>query len=617
MGERIADLPPSTQPQVGRGPGRPLRLALLGLALGFPLGAASGQVDRRAPRASEQRCAGCHPSQVEGWVQSGMARSVDVLRPEELAGLEPVLEAETGFRYRFLADEGRPRIQESWSNPGAREPEATREFPLRFAIGAGRLDRSYVLERSGRMWFAPLEVIGRGPERRAVLGPGHTMRPGTRFDLPIERDCLGCHASGLPPEAYPLNVFPSPEDWRPEGLSCDACHGAVELHAEWQERDLAGDRTSGADPILRHGELERPERLSVCAVCHLQGDARFDLTPTVFGPIGARPEPGGDLLEKRAVFVAAEPSAEVGFVSHVERLVLSRCYTRTDAGPLQLDCTTCHDPHRPLDDPREKARVRNACLDCHGHSERQVSCAREARPSDPDCVSCHMPEVPVFDVEHVRIHDHFVRRRPEPPPAESELRTAEAPDGNWKRFLWPERPLEPADPPDLRMMAWVQGKHWNKAAHLVARAPGPTTRSLPLYHHLRGFLLEELGRAQDARASYEQALALAPGLPATRLNLGLLLAQLGDVHAGLTMLSALAEDHPLCDAAWRHRAAALFERGHPEEVQQNLERAFTLHPQASLASLLADFLESRGKPALAQEWRARAKEHDPRLPSPR
>ena len=136
----------------------------------------------------------------------------------------------------------------------------------------------------------------------------------------------------------------------------------VEAHADWRERELAGERPAGSDPVLDHGALSLEERLSVCARCHLQGDARIALRP---GERGV-PPPGGDLLERWAVFLPPADDGEIAFVSQVERLVASPCYTTSlEGGREPLSCESCHDPHRSLGDARERERVRKGCLACH------------------------------------------------------------------------------------------------------------------------------------------------------------------------------------------------------------------------------------------------------------
>jgi len=169
-------------------------------------------------------CADCHPAETAGWRETGMARALEPLRPGELDGLEPVVEEATGLVYALEETASGPRLVETL--PGS-DPPHEASWPLRFAVGAGMLDRSYVLAAHGRWWFAPLEVVserasrhGESTVRHAALSPPHAIEPGSRADLPITNECLACHTDRLPPERWPLNLAVEGEAWRPSGVTC-------------------------------------------------------------------------------------------------------------------------------------------------------------------------------------------------------------------------------------------------------------------------------------------------------------------------------------------------------------------------------------------------------------
>jgi len=553
-----------------------------------------------------ESCGDCHEAIVEDWRATPMARALGPVVPEELEGLRSVVDA-AGYRYAFEVVDGVPYIVETRDD----RPEHRFAAPLAFAIGAGVVDRSYVARLGSFDWFAPLEVVATGEGRFAALAPGHEVQPGSRFEVGITNECLGCHTDALPPERFPLNVAP-PDHWEPRGLSCRSCHGAAEAHANWQYADLAGESPEGRDPILRAETLTRTERMSICAACHLQGDARIALGPDAVGP----PPPGVDVLERRALFVAREPSQDVGFVSQTERLVLSECYLRSDA----MTCGTCHDPHRALSDERERRRVRDACRACHPdggphastRADEASACSRMPAPADGDCASCHMRVTGVFDVAEVEIHDHFIRTDPGPPSRPGELRFPESAEGDWRRFRWPGEPApEHVDDPGLWMMALNHGGHLDRAVELVDDEPGPTVALLPMYHHVRGSLLERAGRTSDAIAAYARALELDPRLAASAINLGLLLGSEGRIDRGRAHLDRVLERFPRAVGAPRNRAALAYMQGDAEGFERDLVRAFETQPTGELAQLIADWKKSRGDAAGFARWSARARRLDP------
>lgn len=592
---------------------------VLAAPLLIPLVAFQAEAAARAELLTQ--CADCHPAQTTSYARTGMARALEPLRAGELAGLAPVVEPTTGFTYAFEGDGAGARLVETWSGAGSAGRAPWRDSaPLAFAIGAGELDRSFAVQRAGRWWLAPLEVLGHGAGRHAALAPGHAMAPGTRFTLPVTPECLGCHTDAPPPRDWPLNrAAPA---WEPRGISCAACHGELEEHVR-----VHGGSERAADPLAR--PWSRVQRMERCAACHLQGDARIELDPARLGP----PPPGTPLLDTRAVFVAREPGDEIGFVSHVQRLVLARCYLESATFPDGgLACESCHDPHRSLSEPAERALVRDACNACHEPSAtrappstRASACAlaSTARPAGRDCVDCHMRRTGVFDVAEVAIHDHWIRRTPpapSPPTTPARLRFPESPSGDWRVFAWPDAapaggptPAS-ADDPGPWTMALFHGSHAERAREYLTRGVGARAKDLPMLHHVRGSLLEQAGEVDAARQAYQRALALDPALAASATNLAPLLARAGEAAAGRRLLDELIQRHPLADTAYRNRAVVRLALGDEAGFRADLENAMRLLPDAGLAQALGRVAERRGDTAGAARWREEALRLDPRGP---
>lgn len=558
--------------------------------------------DPSAADLGAERCLDCHAATVEAYARTGMARALGPLAAGEFDGLGEVDAGVEGLRYHFeggalRADGSRAPawlVESAPGQPG--EPRKRRSAALAFAIGAGVLDRSFAADLHGRLWFAPLEVLsahGESP-RRAAPAPGQAIEPGLGFTTPIAEECLACHTDRLPPRGYPANLAPAHDsDWTPRGLSCAACHGAVEAHADWREAELSGAAPGGSDPILRHGSLTLEERLSVCARCHLQGDARIALH------VGERgvPPAGGDLLQRRAVFVPAVPDEDVAFVSQVERLVASTCYLasrRDDDRSAGLSCETCHDPHRSTADARERARVRDGCLRCHASGETGESgrsaCAlpREARGAS-DCASCHMPLVEVFDLPHVRVHDHRIAREPASTRSYEAPRVKHSRDGRLAAFAWPgrQRP-ELADDPGLALMAAVVAGFPQRALEHLEREPAPRVRELATWQHLRAMLLEGQGRFAEAAEAYAAALSRDREHVESAVNLSLVLGRLGRAREGLELATRVLYRHPAADGALRNRALLHLELGERAAARADLEAAYALHPLPAVARALED-----------------------------
>ena len=562
-------------------------------------------------------CRDCHAELVSSWAETPMARALGPVSSAELAGLAVLdsVASRSGFAYGILpTPEG-----EAFVLGETRGPSHSLGAELLFGIGAGVRDRSLAIQHGSSMFFAPLEVLTVPGGRALALAPGEMIAPGGRFGLPLSPECLGCHTDAPPALDFPVNLVPA--DFAPRGISCAGCHGSareLETHVTFQEADLAGEAPAGADPLLRLGQLERTLRLSVCAACHLQGDARIELQNQTLGHF----EPGTDITRARAVFVGKLATDEVGFVSQTERLALSRCFLATE-----LDCTTCHDPHRALSVERE--RVRAECTTCHTGPAR-VSCSRVPGTEPPglsasapgdhlvDCVTCHMPLTGVFDVAGVTVHDHWIRSSPVALLARTpdQIRFPEAPDGNWRRFVWPGGAAPPTlDDLGLWMTAFQSGGHTAQALELVDAEPGSGASGLAMYHHVRAVLLEAVERREEAATEYRTALSIDPALGASATNLGLLLALLGRPQEGLIVLDGLVRRFPKADGALRNRALVRLDLGDLLGFRTDLEAAFQLAPTAELARLLGQSFRDAAPErdmVKAKRYNQLAQELDPR-----
>jgi predicted CXXCH cytochrome family protein len=552
------------------------------------------------------QCADCHPAESAAYAGTAMARALGGLRPGELSDLAPVEDARSGFTYAFEGE----RVVETRALPsGAPWRDAA---GVAFAIGAGTVDRAYAVRRGGRLWLAPLELLTKDGERRAALAPAHVIRPGTRFDQPVTTECLACHTDHLPPRDWPLNR--EPEGFAVRGISCAACHADLPGHVAARSAELEGGR-GPPDPLQAERAWSRTLDMERCAACHLQGDARIELVPGRVGP----PPPGTPLLASRAVFVEREPREEIGFVSHVERLVLSRCYldsiARADGG---LRCESCHDPHRALSEPDERARVRAACLACHADRDAapgeaaRCTLERAARPPQRECVDCHMRRTGVFDVAEVEIHDHWIRRRTPEPSRAGPLRFPASPTGDWRLFAWPGEAAPDAGDPGPWTLALAHGGHLERAREQAARGTGQRAALLPMLHHVRGSLFERAGELAAARAAYQRALELDPTLAEATINLAPLLARMGSPDAGLALLDDLLALHPLADTAYRNRAVIHAALDDEPSFRADLEAAQRLRPDAELARALARHAERRRDEEAVRRWTAEAHRLDPR-----
>jgi hypothetical protein len=313
------------------------------------------------------------------------------------------------------------------------------------------------------------------------------------------------------------------------GVSCESCHGPGEAHV------------GGALDIVNPAKLDPERRESVCAQCHLTGEARIVRR----GHMHAF-QPGERFADHEAAFIRAG-GGEMKVTGHFEKLGLSAC---RKASGQKLWCGTCHEPHGA------KVDVGARCVSCH----QPRRCHR-----GEDCVSCHMPKSPARDVEHAVYTDHSIPRRPAPArpvrpgtplvlfdgdkPSERDLGLAYASISGFEtraRGLLEKAVTQyPDDVPVLVHLAYLydRGAQEEKAMLLYQRAlrldPSQETAAANL-----GSAWIKRGRADDAARLWRDALARNPGLEPVRINLAGAQYRAGDRDGARETLRKLLELNP-------------------------------------------------------------------------
>jgi tetratricopeptide (TPR) repeat protein len=481
----------------------------------------------------QQRCISCHDDIHASFKETGMGRSFykpDPLQMIESFGPEvAVTDVHSGYQYHpfwkgkemFLLEFRMERNDTVYR----------RTEKIDYIVGSGHQTRSYLLDRGGFFYEAPITWYVQAG--KWDLSPGYEQGKNSRFSREIGLECMACHNSRPDFAVGTENFFRSVG----QGIDCESCHGPGELHIRKMEAGQEADVGLEADPsIVNPARLPVALQFDVCMQCHLQGLNVYQPGKSILDF-----RPGMPLTSVMNVVVEEPTESEsFGIASHAQRLMESTCFIQSGE---KLTCTTCHDPHHSLKTNTHDA-YRNSCLSCHSEGKKMCSERAELRNSSNDnCAGCHMRKGGTSDIPHVTFTDHRIRILSDStPPAVSSgmlklicATQKQAPDDIMARawLLYFER-----NSPDPALLERVEGKlgegnHFEKASlhyykgryEEALREINVAVQAFPddaWIAFRKGEILEALGRVAEASAVYAEAFRKHPDAVDAGLKSGVL-----------------------------------------------------------------------------------------------
>jgi tetratricopeptide (TPR) repeat protein len=386
---------------------------------------------------------------------------------------------------------------------------------LDYFIGSGAHGRSYLFAYDRFLFQAPFTWYTQ--QNKWDSSPGYELDRGLRWSRPVEPNCLWCHASEAKPIFGTLNRYADPPFV--SGVTCERCHGP------------GSDHVMGRGAMVNPAKLDALRRDSICAQCHLSGEARIEKADKRLAMY--RP---GDLLSEYVVFFTADHGA-MKATSHYERLEASAC---KQASGDKLWCGTCHSPHRRI-------ATNSACQSCHQPNE----CER-----GPGCSSCHMPKKPVVDGGHGVLTDHSIPRRaasPEETPATT-LRP-------WRGYESSRRELGLAY---AEVSIRTGSDRQRETALEMLNIENADAEVLVRLAHL----VQQKGEHSRAAELYRRALRLKPGVVTALVNLGAYEARQGAYETAISLWRRALEANPAQSEAARNLSTLLNALGRRSEAAQ-------------------------------------------------
>jgi Cytochrome c554 and c-prime/Tetratricopeptide repeat len=402
-------------------------------------------------------CAPCHPRIAADYAGTPMARSSGHVERIDSAQFTAAGQRYRVMNNRLYFDQG--------------------DAPFDYFIGSNTEGRSYLFSREGHLFELP--VTWYQQSRKWDASPGYEYETEVRLNRPIDPTCLGCHASRIQPIYGTQNRYADPP-FLEGGVSCERCHGPGSEHI----------RNPAVVHMVNPAKLEREERDSVCAQCHLIGEARIDRPGRRF----AEYRPGAKLSDYVTYLVWKDRDPAMKVTSHVEKLASSRCRRESDGA---MWCGTCHGVHANTN------RTQRACVLCHANAHHM----------EQSCASCHMQRSSTADVAHGVATDHSIRGAPRPAVAERVLVAFEG----------------TADDRALGL-AYAELGDPRAREHLLRAQPADTA------------VLLRFGR-------YEEVLRQDPANPVALVNLGVSYAQVGRTDEAARLWERALQTNPAIEGA--------------------------------------------------------------------
>jgi Flp pilus assembly protein TadD len=535
-------------------------VVLWGLLLSNPAVSASDHPPNTATN-SDAVCAHCHQAIYDRYRNTPMAHASGPALHGLLTG--GFTHATSGVEYKVFVQNGQALM--SYHRAATyNQTTLSGERQLRYFIGSGRRGRTYLYAVSG-LWFeAPINYYS----KKAIwdMAPNYGMSQSMPDGLPVDPNCLHCHATDVQPSLAPARNRYAGVPFADGGIGCASCHGDATEHLA---HPVSGN-------ITNPDKLTASRRDSVCLQCHLEGDAAIYKA----GKSLADFQPGQSLPDYVDYFVKAS-AVEGGAraASQYEALLRSAC---KKASGDALTCTTCHDPHGS---PTEAERVtffRSKCLSCHTGQK----IATQHHPEQQDCATCHMPSRKTSDISHEQTTDHNIQARP----TSTLLHLATL--GEPAYSLVPVGNIQPDDREFglAYAQAAIGGNHeaLKQALQYLERAEVGGANDAELHAQL-GLVDQISGHSSKALEEYNRALMQDPGNSTALGNKAVLDATSGNVVAAVNLLKRVIQNDPSQVSAGLNLAFIECVEGREEDANSVLANLLLYSPDdPAVKSFLRD-----------------------------
>ncbi len=256
----------------------------------------------------------------------------------------------------------------------ANQPTLSEKIDI--VIGSGVKGQSHLSWEEENLF--QLQASYYPPSDSWINSPGF---PPQKLKRPIRDGCLKCHVTFATNRDFSGQGNRYDKGKMVYGVDCERCHRPAAKHVIFHRKN---PEVKTAKFMLKLDTLSRSRRLDLCAQCH-SGPREFIIQGNSFSYLT-----GENLKEYSRNAYTGRPDNELDVHGNQYGLLTSsKCFQET----TQLDCGTCHDPHK--NQRGNTVHFNQKCIGCHspGAAVCTVENAEMTAMSN-NCVGCHMPNTP-------------------------------------------------------------------------------------------------------------------------------------------------------------------------------------------------------------------------------
>lgn len=365
-------------------------------------------------------CAKCHEQEHDDWVGSHHDLAMKPATADTVIGdFNDTTFTHSGNTSRFFKRDGKFFVHTD--GPDGKMAD----FEIKYTFGIEPLQQYLVEFAGGKVqalticWDArPKEE---GGQRWYHLYPDEDLPAGDELhwtgpNFTWNHMCAECHSTDLK-KNYDVKTDTYKTTWSEINVSCEACHGPGEDHAEWAELYIADPSTDKGDMGLvvrlkdetrqwvmnpetgiaeRATPMKDDKVLNACARCHSRRSQISD-----------DPDAGVSFHDNYRPAHLTEglyfPDGQIQ-----DEVYVWGSFVQSKMHMAGVSCVDCHDPHTA----RVPTQTNDLCAKCHLPSKFDTI---EHHHHPPDtggdsCINCHMPHRTYMGVDARRDHSFRIPR---------------------------------------------------------------------------------------------------------------------------------------------------------------------------------------------------------------